>query len=149
VSLTPQFGSADNWISRWNLTKQANIIPSDPPSHDPIPPFECPTTFEGFTFAIWCGTQSPKITWKSGGLVTANVVTGISVAGSSFSQIAQQWLNLGGVTIFRVPKLSQSVRLKFFPPYWFKSFAVAIWEYDGPGQPDPEAKLDSIYGRLP
>lgn len=149
MSLSPQFGQAGNWNNRWSTTKTANVISSDPPSHDPIPAFDCPITFENFTFGVWVSTSSPKLTWKSGGLISANVVTGITIQGNSFSEIAKSWLTLNAVTIFRAPAVSQSVRLRFFPPYWFKNIAVGIWEYDGPGQPSLEAKLDSIYAALP
>lgn len=148
MGLQPLLGNASNWEHVWSTTKTANVIPSIPPSYDPIPPFFCPLQFESPTVAIWAGTQSPKLTWKSGGMVGANVVTGIVQGGVSTSEIARQWLRLSQVTIFRIPKLADSFSLQFFPPYWFKSYGLEVWQYTGPGNADLESKADLIYDQL-
>lgn len=148
MALKPAFGTSDNWTKLYEVTKTANIINSDPPSYDPIPAFFCPLQFEVPTLAIWAYTPNAKMTWKSGGSVSANVVTGILAGGDATSEIGRKFLALNDVTICRFPSLAGTYSIRFFPPYWFKSYSIEVFEYTGPGLADMEAKIDAVYNAL-
>lgn len=148
MGLKPALSNSDNWSKLYETTKIANIINSDPPSYDPIPPFFVPLQFESPTLAIYCNTQFPKMTWKSGGYASANVVTGIMRGGDATSEIGRRFLALNDVTICRFPNLASTYSLRLFPPYWFKTYFIEVFEYIGPGLPDLEAKADAIYDAI-
>ena len=148
MGLKPLFSNANNWEPLYEVSKVANIVNSDPPSYDPIPPFFCPLQFDTPTLAIYVNTSNPKMTWKSGGLVSGNVVTGIMTGGDATSEIHKEWLSLGKVNIIRFPSLAESYSVKFYPPYWFKTYLIEIFQYIGPGLADMEAKLDAVYNTV-
>lgn len=148
MGLKPVLSNSDNWSKLYEITKTANIINSEPPSYDPIPPFFVPLQFESPTLAIYVNTTNAKLTWKGGGYASANVVTGILKGGDATSEIARRFLALNDVTICRFPSLASTYSLRFFPPYWFKTYSVEVFEYIGPGLSDIEAKADAIYDAI-
>ena len=140
----PQFANSNNWdlISNGNIT--ASLVNPNEPYHIPINPISISTLIETPTIAIFTETTNPKSTWKCGGWVAANIVSGLIVGGNADTEIARRYLQLEKINIVRFPRLSNNFALKLFVPSWFKYFSWTIWEYIGEGFADLEGKLDNL-----
>lgn len=148
MALEPVFDDSSNWGLVWEDSRQANIINSTPPSHDPIPQVVIPVIMQVFTVAILTQTVNPKPRWKFGGNASALVQTGLVQGGIFESAIATQYLRLGTITICRFPQLASSYKLVIDVPIWFKAFSYSVWAYSGEGIADVEGKLDYVSNQI-
>jgi hypothetical protein len=143
-----QLGNSNNWNLLHSGNQTAMILPGGNNSHLPIESISIPISLESTTIAVFIQTEDPKSTWKYGGSVGANIVTGLIVGGNSNSEIARRACYLDKINIIYFPSVSNSYSLVLYPPKWFKNIEWIIWEYIGEGNIDPQGKLDEIYNLI-
>ncbi len=144
MELKPQFSNSNNWDLLDSGTVNAVILNTPIDTYNPIPPINIGTQITTPTIACYTNTENPLTTWRCGGWLSANIVSGITVGGNSDSQIGRETLRLGKINIIRFPHLSSSYSLTLDVPKWFRSIEYVIWSYIGSGVPDIEGKLDQI-----
>lgn len=110
----------------------------------PISAINLPLVIENNTIAVLFRTNNRKPTWYTGGWISFNILTGLTVGGSFDSSILRRRVTLDLINIISAPSIAQTFSLTIQPPYYFPDFSWTIWEYIGDGKADMQGKLDLI-----
>lgn len=136
--------------NNWNLVDSGNrnaVLATTESGRQvpvPIPAIKLPLLIENNTIAILISTNNKKPTWFTGGFVSFNVLTGLTVGGNPDSNIFTRRVTLDEINILSAPSIAQTFSLTLKAPYYFPDISWTIWEYVGAGKADIAGKLDLI-----
>lgn len=129
------FDNSDSWERVITISKTAETNFVNPNLFTPLDNFDLGVTLNESYIAIAVQTTQGKDTWSYGGKIRQswNFPKG-NEAGSTFAKIQSPFVKLGLnlVQIVKLPKIdSDSFKLIFYPPKWFKDLIVIGWIYTG------------------
>lgn len=98
-----------------------------------IPPFLIEGKFNSKLIAVGVKVPSAKENWRFGGFIAQDfdfVGTGYTTENKGFFRTEELIVN--EITFLRLPVVTTNpYKLRFFPPTWFLTVEIQIWEYTG------------------
>lgn len=144
MGLKPQFSNSNNWNLIANGSEVAVILSTPTEAYNPIPPIDLATLIDLPTIAVYTYTSNAPSSWRCGGWVSGNIITGLTVGGNSDAEIGRFTLQLNRINIIRFPQVSTTYSIRIYVPKWFRDISYTVWEYTGGGIPDLEGKIDYL-----
>ncbi len=126
------FDNPEDWQTIVNTSRRAQIINEN--SHTPIPGFDLGVTLNEDYIAIIAGTSQGKPTWTLGGDIAQiyDFAPGGSNPVLGNIQPVRTTLTINRLTLVETNRVStDSFRLKYTPPAWFKDCTVRVYKYVG------------------
>ena len=143
------FDTPEDWDLIANRSFQAQIINEN--SHTPIPPQDLGVSLSEPYIAVVVGTGDGKPSWYFGGDIRQvyDFAPGSGNAILGAVQTEPTRLALNKLQVIDTGRISpDNYRLRYHPPYWFKSATIRVYKYVGDALNFVEDTLFSIGNAL-
>ncbi len=126
------FDSPEDWVTIANTSRTAQIINEN--SHTPIPGFDLGINVNADYIAVVAGTTQGRPTWFFAGDITQvyNFAPGGTDPFLGKLQPTRTRLAINRLQLVETNRIStDSFRLKYTPPAWFKDCSIRVYKYTG------------------